>query len=147
MDNPLGNIKHWTTRRPAPGRAFGATCQFAQSKPPSGKAYSPGGFRRTKLVDLAIQLGRWRVVLVVEFKTQSPEKVQMSLQVCPAKGQSYLPQGLKVAVLEASGNAFREAQAREMDDDIRLQFDGKQGDCFKVQICMDEVGYLEEFIF
>lgn len=147
MDNPLGNIKHWTTRHSAPGRTSGATYQFAQSKPPSTKGYSPDGFRRAKLVDLAIQLGRWRVVLVVELKTQSPEKGQVGLLVCPAKGQPYLPQGLDVSVLEASGAAFMEAQAREADNDIQLQFSCKQGDCYKVRICMNEVCYLEEFIF
>ena len=103
-------------------------------------------FRRAKLIDLAVNLGLQQVVLVAEVQSASPEKLHIGIQVHPTQAHPYLPPGLELAVLEPSNAVFMEAQSRQADNYIQLQFSGNPGERFKVRIYMDNAEYIEEFI-
>ena len=102
--------------------------------------------RRAKLIDLAVTLGPRQVVLVVELQPESPDKIHIGLQVHPSQDHPYLPSGLELVVLEPSEAVFMEAQARQADNYIQLQFSGKPGERFKVRIKLNEACYTEEFV-
>jgi len=104
------------------------------------------GIRRAKLINLTLQLGQEQVVLVVEMQVESPQQIDLGLQVHPAGGQPYLPAGLELAVLEPTEEVFMEARSRQADNYIQLQLSGAPGERFKVRLSLEEARYIEEFI-
>ena len=102
--------------------------------------------RRAKTIDLAVNLESQQAVLVMDLQAKSPDKTHIGLQVHPAQAQSYLSPGLELAVLEPSNTVFMEAQARQTDNYIQLQFSGKPGERFKVRIQLNDAFYIEEFV-
>lgn len=100
---------------------------------------------RAKLLDLGIQLAEQNVVLLVELKAESTQTVEICLQVYPAKDLIYLPTGLELIVLDDSGVIFMQAQARNADNYIQLQFSGKPGEYFSVKIVSDRANVTEYF--
>ncbi|MBT9316239.1 DUF1822 family protein [Leptothoe spongobia] len=105
-----------------------------------------GDVRRAKLIDLVVQLGSQKIVLVVELKAETSGKTCISLQVYPAGENPYLPSDLELAVLEPSGIVFMDAQSRQTDECVQLKFNGTSGEHFKVRIRLDEAHYAEEFV-
>jgi hypothetical protein len=101
---------------------------------------------RARLIDLAIQLGLQQVVLLVDLQAEDLGPRHIRLQVHPAGHSPYLPQGLELAVLEADGVLFMQAQAREADNFIQLQFSGQPGESFRVQIRLENAEYGEDFV-
>ncbi|ALF52125.1 hypothetical protein ACX27_03505 [Nostoc piscinale CENA21] len=101
--------------------------------------------KRAKLIDLGIQIAHQPLMLIVEI---SPEENQTSirLQLHPTANQVYLPEGVKLTVLDESGAVFLEAQARSADNYIQLQFRGDIQEQFSVVISLDDMSVREQFI-
>jgi hypothetical protein len=91
-------------------------------------------------------LERQQVILLLEMQVESPPQMQVGLQVHPGHGNPYLPPELELAVLELTGEVFMQAQARQADNYIQLQFSGEPGEHFKVRIQLNEAQYVEEFV-
>ena len=118
-----------------------------RSAKPVEQANSPANIRRARLIDFARNLGVQPVVLVVDLKqSEALDKIRIGLQVYPTQGQSYLPPGLKLSMIESSNAVFMEAQARQADNFLQLKFCGKPGKHFKVRINMHDMNYIEEFV-
>jgi hypothetical protein len=111
----------------------------------SEETASPG-IKRAKLINLALQLGHQQVVLVVEMQVESPQQVNLGLQVHPTGDQPYLPAGLELAVLEPTEEVFMQARSRQADNYIQLQLSGAPGERFKVRLSLEEASYIEEFV-
>jgi Protein of unknown function (DUF1822) len=101
--------------------------------------------KRAKLIDLGIQLADRNVVLVVELKTESTQQIEVCLQLHPTRDLIYLPAELELTVLDDSGAIFMQAQAREADNYIQLQFNGKPGEYFSVKVASDRASVTEDF--
>lgn len=106
---------------------------------------SPSGLSRAKQIDLTVQLRLQQVILVVNVQPAAPDRAHIGLQVHPA-GQPFLSPDLELAVLEPSDVVFMQAQSRQADNYIQLQFSGSPGERFKVRIRLEDTDYLEEFV-
>ncbi|NJR66227.1 MAG: DUF1822 family protein [Leptolyngbyaceae cyanobacterium CRU_2_3] len=100
--------------------------------------------RRAKLIDLNIQMPN-PVALVMELTPESEQRTAIRLQVHPIN-QTYLPPYLHLAILDESGATFLEAQSREADNYIQLQFSGAPGEPFRVQVTIAEASVIESFV-
>ncbi len=107
---------------------------------------SPTSIQRGKVVNLGMQIGVHPVVLLVILTAESDGRVGVILRVYPFEDRVYLPVGIKLSVLDESGNTFRETlPARSNDNLIQLQFTGKAGARFGVKIKVGDLGITEQF--
>lgn len=102
--------------------------------------------KRAKLIDLGIQLANQPLMLIVEINPESNAKTSIRLQLHPTGNEVYLPEGVKLTVLDESGEVFLEAQARSADNYIQLQFRGDIQEQFSVAIALDEMSIREHFM-
>lgn len=103
------------------------------------------GIRRAKLIDLGLQLAGHSVALIVELRQESQQKTGILLQVHPTGTQTYLPPLLRLTVIDESKEIFLEAQARNTDNYIQLQFSGEPGERFSVKVALGNVSFTEKF--
>jgi hypothetical protein len=102
--------------------------------------------KRAKLIDLGIQIANHLVMLIVEISPEPNGKTSIRLQLHPTGNQIYLPEGVKLTVLDQSKEVFLEAQARSADNYIQLQFRGDIQERFSVQISLGDMSFTENFI-
>jgi hypothetical protein len=105
-----------------------------------------GTVRRAKLIDFGLQPAHQPVALVVEIHPTAGQQTDIHLQVYPTGQDIFLPQGLKLRVLDEAGLTFLEAQARLADNYIQLQFSGDTGEPFSVQIQFNDASIAEAFV-
>jgi hypothetical protein len=106
------------------------------------------GIRRLKLLHLGGQPGEASVILMVTIQsdaaaTDAPTEIQ--LQLHPISQPQMMP-GVQLVVLDGTGTTFLEAQSRDIDSFIQLQFSGTPGEVFSVQVALGEVRVVEEFV-
>ena len=102
--------------------------------------------QRAKLIDLGIQFSGRQIVLLVEITSEANDTVAVVLQVHPSPKDVYLPEALTLKVIESSGEVFMQAQARERDNFIQLQFSGRSQERFTVQIVLKDAELTEHFL-
>ncbi|NEO39557.1 MAG: DUF1822 family protein [Moorea sp. SIOASIH] len=91
---------------------------------------------RGKVIDWAIQNYGQAVVLVMELISTTPEKVEIYLQLYPARNSTYLPPGLQVVVLNKSETSCMEEEARSADYWLQLHFDVQLTERFSVRLAL-----------
>jgi hypothetical protein len=102
--------------------------------------------RRAKPIELGTPLSEVSVALVVTLTQQKAASFDISLQVFPVGGETYLPVGLTLTVLDESGETFLEISSGSADNLIQTrQFSGRSGERFRVQISCDEDSIIEDF--
>ncbi|MEH1800612.1 MAG: DUF1822 family protein [Nostoc sp.] len=100
-----------------------------------------------KLIDLEMQLSNQSVALLVGLTPETDGKVAVRVQLHPAKGQTYLPPNIKLALISQSESILQEIQSRIQDNFIQLKrFVCPAGKIFKIQVAIDEFSVTEEFI-
>ncbi len=108
--------------------------------------------KRAKQIDLG---GYNRVVLVVDLPREADEEIDILLRVYPAgdspngdssASRTELPENLKLILLDETGEALEEVQARKGDDCIRQPLSGSPGDRFGVKIALGNVSVSENFV-
>lgn len=104
---------------------------------------SDSGVKRGKQLSLE-RLGE-EVILCVELKPVVSSEMNISVEVYPTKGQSYLPQDLQLMVLDERGEAVMQAIARGTRT-MQLLFSGKQGEQFSVKVALGDVSVTEAFL-
>jgi hypothetical protein len=103
--------------------------------------------RRAKLISLETQPTEAAVVLVVTLTQQNTANFDIGLQVIPVEGGTYLPAGLKLAVLDEAGEKFLEISAGDSDNLIQTrQFGGRSQERFSIQISLGEESVTESFV-
>lgn len=99
-----------------------------------------------KLLDLGMLLTGHSVTLIVTLAPSSNEELKIRLRVNPAGGQIYLPPHLQLIVLDESGATCLQAQARNADNWMQLEFSGEPGERFGVKLALRDVSITEYFV-
>ena len=103
--------------------------------------------KRAKLIDLGMQIESQQLVLLVALTPQANQEVSIRVQLHPASGAIYLPANIKLALLTESGEIIQSVQSREEDNYVQLpRFDGEVGECFSIQVAVDERQITENFV-
>jgi hypothetical protein len=100
--------------------------------------------RRCKLIELGTP-GQ-AVAMIVALTGESEQEIDISVEVQPPKGQTYLPSNLQLMVLDEDGEAVIDAHARSDNKNIQLEFGGEPGDRFSVKVALGNVSVTENFV-
>jgi hypothetical protein len=76
---------------------------------------------------------------------ETENKTNIRLAVYPVIGM-YLPQFLKLVVLDETGNVFKEIESRSIDNFIQFEFNGDAGEHFSAQVIFAELVVTENFV-
>ncbi len=103
--------------------------------------------RGIKLIDLGIQLGNKSVALLVGLTPETEQRVSIRVQLHPAKGETYLPPNIKLALLSQLGETLQEVCSRSQDEFMQLpKFGCPRGKVFQIKISADEFSITENFV-
>ncbi len=101
---------------------------------------------RGKLIDLGKQISDRAVVLVVTLPADNEQEMDIIVEVHPTSGQNYLPPNLHLMVLDFEGASVMEAQTRNSNKNIQLQFSCEVGERFSVKVALGDVSVIEDFV-
>jgi hypothetical protein len=104
------------------------------------------GIERGKLIDLGIELTGQSVILVVALTPENDKEMDISVEVRPTSGQTYLPPNLQLMALDEEGAVLMEAQTRSANNFIQLQFSGSPGERFSIKVALGDVSVSENFV-
>jgi hypothetical protein len=141
---PLVNLSQWFED------IFEAGWQAVEalfSSQPSELAFSfrsAPNVKRCKLIELGT-LGQ-SVAVMVEIARESEQEMDISVEVQPPNGQTYLPSNLRLMVLDEEGETIIDTHARSDNKMIQLEFGGEPGDRFSIKVALDEVSVTESFV-
>ncbi|MDZ8088415.1 MAG: DUF1822 family protein [Nostoc sp. DedQUE12b] len=103
--------------------------------------------KRAKLIDWGIEIEAQKVILLVALIPEANQQVRIRVQLHPACNQPYLPANLKLVLLSDRGEILQEVQARTQDIYVQLKlFHGEVGECFSIQIELNNYQITESFI-
>jgi hypothetical protein len=100
--------------------------------------------RRCKGIELAT--ADHSVALIVALTGESEQDMDISVEVQPTNGQTYLPANLQLMVLNEDGEVMMHIQAGSDNQTIQLELGGEAGDRFGVKVALGEVSVTENFI-
>jgi len=113
----------------------------------SSSGLGSASVRRAKLIDLGMQIESQQLVLLVALTPKANQEVSIRVQLHPASGETYLPANIKLALLTESGEIIQSVQSREEDNYVQLpRFDGEVGECFSIQVAVDDWQVTENFV-
>ena len=101
--------------------------------------------RRGKAIDLSDYLPNCQVALVVTIWQGTENKTNIRLAVYPMTGM-YLPQFLKLVLLDETGSVFKEIESRSIDNFIQFEIYGDAGEHFSAQVVFAELVVTENFV-
>lgn len=101
---------------------------------------------RAQPIDLGMPPDAHSLALLVDVMKKSERERDIRLQVHPTGSQTYLPSGLKCAVLEPSGKIIEEVKAKKADLWVQFDIDGEPGEKFCVTIELGDVGATRNFV-
>lgn len=139
------NLKQWLENIFEAGWREISTVLDLQLAEPAWNARSASA-SRGKQIDLGRQTIAQSVVLVVALHPENSQETDIIVEVHPTSGQTYLPPNLQVSVLDFEGVAVMEAQARNTNKNIQLQFRGEPGECFSIKLALGEAIAQEDFV-
>ena len=103
-----------------------------------------GGIR--KAVDLGMHFGENAIALMVAILPKPDGSMAILIRVYPGYNSNYLPQGLQLTGLDASGNSFFTVQSRSKDNYIQFKFTAELGDRFNIRVALDDANITEGFV-
>lgn len=107
--------------------------------------------RRGKRLILETPQGAHSLILVmtpeVEHNTVEPtQELTITVEVVSADPAIPLPAGLRLLILDGSGELFKEVQSLPEDEYARSRIGGLPGERFSVQVALDDTRLIENFI-
>lgn len=81
---------------------------------------------------------------MLSSETESEANIQV--QVHPMEGQAFLPRGVKLIVMDESGEVVMDTESREADNFIQLPFSAELGEQFSVTVVLGEASVKKDFI-
>lgn len=103
--------------------------------------------KRAKLIDLGMEIEAQKVVLLVALIPEANQQVSIRVQLHPASSEPCLPANIKLVLLSDRGEIVQQVQARTQDIYVQLKlFDGEVGECFSIQIDLNNYQITENFI-
>ncbi|MBP0018304.1 MAG: DUF1822 family protein [Cyanobacteria bacterium SBLK] len=103
------------------------------------------GIRRIKIMDFGMCLDGTKVAVGITLLPEGQRGMNVNLRVYPITQQKYLPEALKLSVLDENGDVFESAKAREADIALQLDFKGERGDRFILKVLLGEIDVTERF--
>jgi len=100
---------------------------------------------RGQQIDLGMQLANKSVALIVTLPPEEDSEVEIKVQVYPVGGESNLPEGLKLTIMDDSGETVLEAKSREFDSFIQQEFSAESGEEFGVVVSLGEAKITQYF--
>jgi hypothetical protein len=100
---------------------------------------------RGQQIDLGMQLANKSVALIVTLPPEEDSEVEIKVQVYPVGGESNLPEGLKLTIMDDSGETVLEAKSRECDSFIQQEFSAESGEEFGVVVSLGEAKITQYF--
>ncbi|HEY9835248.1 MAG TPA: DUF1822 family protein [Stenomitos sp.] len=100
--------------------------------------------KRCKQIELAT--ADHSVALIVTLTGASEQDMDISVEVQPTNGQTYLPANLQLMVLNEDGETVMDIHAGSDNQTIQLEFGGEAGDRFGVKVALGEVSVTENFM-
>ncbi|MDJ0735796.1 MAG: DUF1822 family protein [Nostocaceae cyanobacterium] len=126
---------------------FGTNAQNLASNFRSSFGLASASVKRAKLIDPEMQLESQKLVLLVALIPEANQEVSIRVQLHPASGEIYLPANIKLVLLTESGEIIEEVQSREQDNYVQLpRFDGEAGECFTIQVAVNDWKITENFV-
>ena len=126
---------------------FGTNAQSLAFSFRSSSGLASASVKRAKLIDLGMQIESQKLVLLVALTPQTNQEVSIRVQLHPASGENYLPANIKLALLTKSAEIIHQVQTREQDNYVQLpRFDGEVGECFSIQVAVDDCQITENFV-
>ncbi|MBD1999326.1 DUF1822 family protein [Leptolyngbya sp. FACHB-541] len=110
----------------------------------SAAVLEPNLVRRAKRIHAGIQAAAQPLLLVVNLMPQL-EEINIRLQLYH-EFKTYLPHGIKLVVLDNTNSVFLEAESRQTDNYIQLEFDAIAGEVFTVQVQFEGSIVTEAFV-
>ncbi|MDY6896508.1 MAG: DUF1822 family protein [Cyanobacteriota bacterium] len=103
-----------------------------------------GGIR--KAVDLGMHFGEHLIALMVAILPKPDGSMAILTRVYPGHNTNYLPQGLQLSGLDATGNSFFTVTSRNKDNYIQFKFTAELGDKFNIQLALNDANITESFV-
>ncbi|MDZ8188416.1 MAG: DUF1822 family protein [Nostoc sp. ChiSLP02] len=100
---------------------------------------------RGKIVELGQRNTDRQVVLVVTLTPESEQEVDIIVEIHPTQKELYLPANLQLKILDFEGACVMEAQTRNTNKNIQLQFSGETGEHFSVKLVLEDTSAIENF--
>lgn len=85
------------------------------------------------------------LALVVAVMPTATEDRQIIMQVHPTDSNT-LPSGVKSIIMDKFGKVLLQVQAKNADNRIQLDIDGKPGEQFRLIVAMGEASFTEDFM-
>ena len=100
--------------------------------------------RRAKQIELGSP--SQSVALIVYLVSTDESKMDIRVEVRPTQGQTYLPPGLRLMLLDEGEEAVMDAQARNENQNIQFDFRGEIGDRFRIKVALGNDSITESFV-
>lgn len=119
----------------------------SSQREPGYRFRGPVTIERGRAIDLGMELDRQSVALVaiVSPETETDTEIYIRLQVRPMGEETYLPPGLKLIVIDESGEEAISTESRELDNAIQLNFSAEFGEQFSAVVALGDVRVTQEF--
>ncbi|MFB8792149.1 MAG: DUF1822 family protein [Potamolinea sp.] len=101
---------------------------------------------RCKLIELELGKPEQAVVMMVELTEVSEQDREIYLDVHPKQGQIYLPDNLKLMLVNEDGETLIDVPPGSENKTMPLDFEGEVGDRFSVKLVLGDVILTENFI-
>jgi hypothetical protein len=109
-------------------------------------------FRRAKLLISERELLEHSLLLILSIREDHERKsdfgdreLQISLQL-HSLSKTYLPEKLKLQVIDRPDNVFLEAKSRDRDNYLQLDFQGNFGEFFSIRVVLGDREVCENFV-
>ncbi|WGV26507.1 DUF1822 family protein [Halotia branconii] len=144
----LVKLKQWLENIFEAGWQEVETLLDTQSINPAWNMRSKTGafISRGKLIDLGKYLQEQAVVLVVTLPPDNEQEMDVIVEVHPTNGQYYLPPNLNLMVLDFEGKSVMEAQTRNSNKNIQLEFSCEVGERFSIKLALGDISITENFV-
>ncbi|NET24160.1 DUF1822 family protein [Okeania sp. SIO1I7] len=116
-----------------------------------GKIINWGSGVNEQTTELAVKLrgsaaNERTTELAVKLTDKFEEEIDICVRLSTTNKIPFLPAGLRVQILDESGNSCMEAEAREADDWIQLEFGCKPQEKFTIEMSLNEQIIRENFV-
>jgi len=100
---------------------------------------------RVKLLSSELKQEGNSVALLVGLIPEKSPTIDISVEVYPTAGKNELPEDMELMILDDSGKAVMQAQARNSQT-MRFNFSGEPGDFFGVKVVVGDISFTEAFV-
>lgn len=107
--------------------------------------------KRTKIIDLGINLDSHKVALVICISPNNLDdvnqgKIRVLAQLRPMNEDDFLPYDIKLSLISKAGKVLQEISSRTQDKYIQLNvFKGEPGKQFSIKVSLGNSGITEKF--